>query len=204
VTAGRCSSSASFCWAPPATANCSASLPGLATNLLAERLRQLEADGLLERRRAADVAHAAAFYQLTERGAALEPVVLALIRWGAPLMTTGPGGDHIDDRWALLALSAMLTASRVEAPEGDLTVHCGDHEMLVTIDSSGRRVTSEAGATTRPLATVTAQLPDLLAAVSSGTLGPGVAVGGNRQFAAKALRPEDPHERQHRKAHQVP
>ena len=163
-------------------------LPGLATNLLAERLRQLEADGLLEHRRAPDVAHEPAAYHLTERGAALEPVVVALILWGAPLMTTGPGRDHTDERWALLALNAMLTTPRVDAPEGELIVHCGDRKMLITIDSSGRRVTSETGAATQPLATITAGLPDLLAAVSSGTLGPGIAVDGNRQFAANALR----------------
>src|SRR5215471_6124587 len=60
-----------------------AELPGLTTNLLAKRLRELEQGGLIERvQRAGDVAR----YQLTTTGAALEPVVMELARWGGRYM----------------------------------------------------------------------------------------------------------------------
>jgi DNA-binding HxlR family transcriptional regulator len=49
-------------------------LPGVATNLLAQRLVQLEADGLL--------CQGAAGYALTPIGAELEPALFALADWG--------------------------------------------------------------------------------------------------------------------------
>src|ERR1051325_5720688 len=55
-------------------------LPGIATNLLADRLRQLERGGLVER------AESPAVFRLTARGHALEDVIAALGRWAAPLM----------------------------------------------------------------------------------------------------------------------
>ncbi|SRR5712691_326308 len=56
-------------------------LPGIGTNLLAQRLRELEAHGLVERSLLPAPA-SATVYGLTEKGAALEPVVSALGQWG--------------------------------------------------------------------------------------------------------------------------
>jgi len=84
------------------------SLQGMGTNLLASRLKALEADGLIERQ---DVTRK---YALTQRGWALEPAILALIRWG---LTHGPEnqpGDHHRDDWDLLALKALFQAGRAE------------------------------------------------------------------------------------------
>ena len=69
-------------------------LPGITTNLLAKRLRELEDAGLIEKVRG--TAGGASAYRLTPRGAALEPVLLALSRWGAPLLTTRRKGEHAD------------------------------------------------------------------------------------------------------------
>ena len=52
-------------------------LPGIATNLLAARLRRLEADGVV-RREAAQPPVAITLFHLTERGKELEPVLLLL------------------------------------------------------------------------------------------------------------------------------
>src|SRR4051794_18036332 len=59
-----------------------AGLPAVGPDVLSQRLRDLEAAGLLERRTLAPPA-SAKVYALTPRGAALEPVVLALGRWGS-------------------------------------------------------------------------------------------------------------------------
>lgn len=82
-------------------------LPGVATNLLADRLRDLEAAGVIERRLAQE-ANAIA-YALTPWGAQLREPVEGLIRWSTPLMTRGPGGDHFRAEWLILPLSALLT-----------------------------------------------------------------------------------------------
>lgn len=59
-----------------------AGLPGASPNVVAQRLRELEQSGVLHRRRLPPPA-AASVYELTEWGAQLEPVVLALGRWGS-------------------------------------------------------------------------------------------------------------------------
>ena len=71
-----------------------ASQKGMGTNLLASRLKDLEMANVVERRAGEGGAR---LYALTERGRALEPAVLALIRWG---LTHGPEnrpGDHHHD-----------------------------------------------------------------------------------------------------------
>jgi DNA-binding HxlR family transcriptional regulator len=87
------------------------SLKGMGTNLLASRLKDLEAADMIERR---DGEGGRRVYSLTERGQALEPAVLALIRWG---LTRGPenrDGDHHRDDWDLLALKALFQPNRAE------------------------------------------------------------------------------------------
>src|SRR5215831_6402600 len=61
-----------------------AELPGITTNLLAKRLKEMESAGLIEKhdqRRPGG----AVVYALTATGAALEPVVMELGRWGGRL-----------------------------------------------------------------------------------------------------------------------
>src|SRR3954452_4793893 len=58
-------------------------LPGIATNLLADRLRELEAAGLVDRQDAPPPI-ATTLFRLTPRGEALRPVIDELGRWGFP------------------------------------------------------------------------------------------------------------------------
>ncbi|MGI5131632.1 winged helix-turn-helix transcriptional regulator [Pseudonocardia sp. CA-107938] len=86
-------------------------LPGVATNLLAARLRDLEAAGVVERR-LADEGNSVR-YALTPWGAALREPVEGLIRWSAPLMVRGPEGDAFDPDWLVLALPALFAGRTV-------------------------------------------------------------------------------------------
>ena len=80
-------------------------MPGVGTNILASRLRELEAGGIVEKRRLPPPA-ASTVYELTEYGRELEPVMLALGRWGARSScfpgssetTRGPGCRRPTDR----------------------------------------------------------------------------------------------------------
>lgn len=89
------------------------SLKGIGTNLLATRLRDMESAGLIERTGGDNGTSA---YALTASGAALEPAVLALVRWG---LVHGPknqpGYHHLED-WDLVALKALFQPQRA----GDL------------------------------------------------------------------------------------
>jgi len=57
-------------------------LDGIGTNLLVNRLRDLERAGVL-RRQLARAPQSAVVYELTKRGLGLTPAVEALERWGA-------------------------------------------------------------------------------------------------------------------------
>lgn len=140
-------------------------LPGVATNLLAQRLRQLEADGLV-RRRLADDGSATALYELRSLGADLEDIVVALVRWGTTWMRAGPGDDTFRPRWLVIALRAILSASPRSQP-ARLTIVCGDQPVGVTRDSQGLHV--YLGAADKPHATLTAA-PDAVLALATRTL----------------------------------
>src|SRR3954452_3373561 len=62
-----------------------AGLPGIATNLLAERLRELGSAGLFVLEDASPPV-ATTLFSLTERARALQPLISALGCWGVPLM----------------------------------------------------------------------------------------------------------------------
>src|SRR3989442_1571566 len=67
-------------------------LPGIATNLLAQRLHELEKSGLVAGVEAPPPV-ATSLIELTPRGRELEPILLQLGRWGAPLMVGPPHGE---------------------------------------------------------------------------------------------------------------
>ncbi|MGJ6122403.1 helix-turn-helix domain-containing protein [Mycolicibacterium sp. Y3] len=81
-------------------------LSGIATNLLTDRLRDLEAAGVIERRLSGDASAIA--YALTEWGAQLREPINALVRWSTPLMIRGPEGDEFRPEWLLVVLPALL------------------------------------------------------------------------------------------------
>ena len=85
------------------------SLRGIGTNLLADRLRSLESAGLIERQPTDGAAHR---YALTVSGSALEPAVLALVRWGLAHGPRNQPGYHHQDDWDLVALKALFQPQR--------------------------------------------------------------------------------------------
>ena len=80
-------------------------LPGVATNLLAERLRRLEAAGLVAREAGLS---GRPVYRLTPRGAEVEPVVVALARFGLALLPDEADGLAFRPQWLRLAVRLLL------------------------------------------------------------------------------------------------
>jgi DNA-binding HxlR family transcriptional regulator len=78
-----------------------AELPGLTTNLLAERLKSMESGGLIARRPGA---MGATVYELTPVGAALEPAIMELGRWGGRFMDAPKKTDTVNIGWGLLSM----------------------------------------------------------------------------------------------------
>src|SRR2546425_1991926 len=67
-------------------------LPGIGTNLLARRLRELEGFGVIERTSLPSPANATV-YGLTDKGMALEPIIHGLGRWGFEYLGTPQAND---------------------------------------------------------------------------------------------------------------
>lgn len=139
-------------------------LPGVATNLLAQRLRKLESDGIVRRRLAKD-GTTAVHYELTQLGADLEDVVLALVRWGATWMQSGPGDDAFRPRWLVIALRAVLPPTPTSQAVR-VTLWCRDQPVNVVRDRGGLRVSL--GDAIEPHVTLTAE-PDAVLALATET-----------------------------------
>jgi len=82
-------------------------LPGIGTNILAARLKELEGCGIVQKRTLPPPA-ASTVYELTEYGAELREALYALARWGA--RTIGPPGpdDELYAEWGVNALPALF------------------------------------------------------------------------------------------------
>jgi DNA-binding HxlR family transcriptional regulator len=110
-------------------------LEGIPTNLLADRLRQLEADGLVARQTDPEDRRRA-IYRLTALGQGLEPALLALINWGAHWMRKGQGEDRFDPRWSVLAIRALLQDRRPTC-SGTLELRVGGIAVSVATTGEG-------------------------------------------------------------------
>lgn len=92
------------------------SLTGIVTNILTDRLRELEAAGVLERRYLPPPA-ASTVYELTADGRALEPVLAAMAHWGARSLGRPQPDQTISTesvRWALGGIFQPLAGQAVQ------------------------------------------------------------------------------------------
>jgi DNA-binding HxlR family transcriptional regulator len=90
-----------------------ADLPGVSTDVLASRLKEMENDGLVTRRRLAPPA-AAAVYELTPRGRDLLPALMVLADWGAADLAQRRPTDALRAHW--FAIPLMRRLAELAAP----------------------------------------------------------------------------------------
>jgi DNA-binding HxlR family transcriptional regulator len=127
-------------------------LPGVATNLLADRLRELERTGLLTRREAPPPI-AATLFELTARGRELEGVLDALGRWGVPYMVQGPQPeDEFRSRWLAWPAEAFLEDHAPQAPPIEIDVRVGGQPL--TLEAADGVVRVRSGEADDPVATL--------------------------------------------------
>jgi DNA-binding HxlR family transcriptional regulator len=115
-----------------------AGLPGIASNLLADRLRDLEARGIITKE-AAPPPIATTLFRLTPRGEALQPVLTALGEWGMPLLADAPGDAAFCSHWLVVPLEYRLQDHAPERPPVTIEVRTGDEPVVIeTVDGSVR------------------------------------------------------------------
>jgi DNA-binding HxlR family transcriptional regulator len=119
-------------------------LPGIATNLLAERLRQLQEAGVVEAYEAPPPVRASV-YRLTPRGRELGPAMRALVIWGLPLLASGQGADAFRTQWLVMAVRILFDGVDV-ADLAPLTVVVESGDKPATIEVSPEGLWMELGA----------------------------------------------------------
>ncbi|MFD7711506.1 winged helix-turn-helix transcriptional regulator [Streptomyces sp. NPDC059786] len=102
-----------------------ADLPGVSTDVLASRLKDMERDGLTTRRRLPPPG-AAYVYEVTGRGRQLLPVLQALGEWGAPALGERRPTDAVRAHWFALPLLRGLEG---EGFEGVMEVRLDEGEF---------------------------------------------------------------------------
>ncbi|WP_420036440.1 winged helix-turn-helix transcriptional regulator [Streptomyces sp. cg28] len=111
-----------------------ADLPGVSTDMLATRLKDMERDGLAGRRRLGAPA-SVHVYELTSRGRALLPVLQALGEWGAADLAERRPTDAVRAHWLALPLLRQLEglgevgAVEVRVDEGVFHLRVGEEPV---------------------------------------------------------------------------
>ena len=113
-------------------------LPRIPTNILSTRLKELQEGGVVRR---VPLASCGLVYELTEYGRALEPIVLALGRWGFQQMGE-PGLDDIvtADSLTMALRTAFQADDAASLPPADYEVHVGDVALRVQVDGAALRI----------------------------------------------------------------
>lgn len=126
-------------------------LPGIASNLLAARLKELEAGGVIETFDAPPPV-ATALYRLTPRGRELERVIDALAIWGVPFLNDAPRSDAFCSHWMTLPLRRTLKDHAPGEEPAVIEVRCGEEPVTVRAVDGTVRVST--GAAENPDAVV--------------------------------------------------
>src|SRR5207244_7265844 len=108
-------------------------LPGIGTNVLAARLKELERGGVVARRTLPPPA-ASMVYELTEYGRRLEGPLLAVGRWGALSMGPRQAGQRLRSEWFGVALKAFFRPEAASDLKAEIELRFEDGTFLARLD----------------------------------------------------------------------
>jgi DNA-binding HxlR family transcriptional regulator len=148
-----------------------AALPGIATNMLAERLRELEAAGLV-RREEAEPPVARTLFHLTEAGAELAPVLNALGAWGVKYMAQPDANDEFRSHWFAIPASLFLHDREPDGPPIAIELRTTGRPAVIEVADGA--VSTRLGTTPSPDLVLTGN-PQLILGLLSAHLTPEAA-----------------------------
>lgn len=166
-----------------------AGLPGVSADVLAQRLRELEAAGVLVRRVLPPPA-AARVYELTACGRELEPVLQALGRWGSQA-PVAPDAPPLSADAAVVALQTIFDPGAAGDLDAAYELRLGEKPFAIRI--AGGRLQAAQGAADGAAATISTDTGTLVSvlwhdrsleeAIAAGTL----TILGDRPAAQRLL-----------------
>lgn len=146
-------------------------IPGIATDMLAARLKTLEEADLVTRRTLPPPA-ASTIYELTKHGRRLEPVVRELAKFGI-IYVGQHKGEAFRAHWLSLPLRMMFRPDKASGPP-----------LVVQFDTDGGSIHFRIDNGTMEAVNGPAETPDVLITGDKETL---AAVVGHREAERKAL-----------------
>jgi len=154
-------------------------LPGIASNLLADRLRELERASLIRREEAGPPV-ATALFQLTDAGHELEPVLNALGGWGVRYMAQPGDGDEFRSHWFAFPASYFLHDRDPGGPPVTIELRAGGRPAVIEV--SGGSVSTRLGSAAEPDLVLDGTAPLILGTLSAH-LTPAEAVARGLQIS---------------------
>ena len=113
-------------------------LPKIPTNILSTRLKELQEGGVVRR---VPLMSCGLVYELTDYGRQLEPIVLALGRWGfAQMGEPGPDDVVTADSLTMALRTAFQPDAAASLPSADYELHLGDVVLRVQVDAGELRI----------------------------------------------------------------
>jgi DNA-binding HxlR family transcriptional regulator/putative sterol carrier protein len=114
-------------------------LPGISRNLLTERLRDLERDGVIARQELPPPA-ARQVYELTDDGRDLAVAMAPLIAWGARRLGDHDPTETFRARWAAVGMAALADREAARGVSETYQYLVGQSAFYFTIDDGSIRV----------------------------------------------------------------
>jgi DNA-binding HxlR family transcriptional regulator len=164
-------------------------LPGIATNLLSDRIRELESAGLI-RREDAPPPVATTLFHLTEAGAELRPVLDAIGRWGVRYMPEPAEGDEFRSHWFAFPVSFFLHDRDPGGPPVSIELRTASGPAVIEV--SGGSASLRPGPAAAPDLVLEGE-PQLILALFSGHLSPaemadlGLRISGDASVRRRLL-----------------
>lgn len=118
-------------------------LDGIGTSLLASRVRQMESDGVIQRRLALDQPGSTVVYELSRAGRELAAAVVPLAMWGARHQMSDADSDHEAFRaeWLLSFLAADVRRDGPRDVDAVFEFHIDDSTACLQIKDGRVSVT---------------------------------------------------------------
>jgi DNA-binding HxlR family transcriptional regulator len=138
-------------------------LPGIATNLLGSRLKELEEHGLVCRESALPPV-ATTLYHLTDAGRELESVLSALGRWGARFMPEPTGEEVWRSHWLAFPVTRFFEDCEPDGPPATIEVRTGDEPAVIEV--GGGEITTHLGTAPSPDLVLEGDAPPILGVLS--------------------------------------
>jgi DNA-binding HxlR family transcriptional regulator/putative sterol carrier protein len=108
-------------------------LPGVSRNLLPERLRDLERDGVIAPKELAPPA-ARRVYELTDDGRDLAGAIIPLLAWGARRLGEPKPGESFQARWPAMGMAALADREAAKGVSESYQFLIGDSAFYFTVD----------------------------------------------------------------------